>query len=82
MSMSEYVEQSINRDVALLGEMVLNGKEYDKIILNRAIDNLIALYGRHDRISGYGAILSAVERYVQNNSQWVYSPFGCIQKNR
>lgn len=68
ISIAESVKRSIDRDIALLGEMALNGEECDKIILNRAIDNLIALYGRHDRKSGYGAILSAVERYVENNT--------------
>ena len=71
ISMSEYVESLIKRDIARLGEAVLNGEEYDKTILNQAIDNLIALYGKHDRKTGYAAILSAVEQYVQNNTQWV-----------
>ena len=69
ISMSEYVESLIKRDIARLGEAVLNGEEYDKTILNQAIDNLIALYGKHDRKTGYAAILSAVEQYVQNNTQ-------------
>lgn len=69
ISMSEYVESLIKRDIARLGEAVLNGEEYNKTILNQAIDNLIALYGKHDRKTGYAAILSAVEQYVQNNTQ-------------
>ena len=69
ISMSEYVESLIKRDIVRLGEAVLNGEEYDKTILNQAIDNLIALYGKHDRKTGYAAILSAVEQYVQNNTQ-------------
>lgn len=69
ISMSEYVESLIKRDIARVGEAVLNGEEYDKTILNQAIDNLIALYGKHDRKTGYAAILSAVEQYVQNNTQ-------------
>ena len=69
ISMSEYVESLIKRDIARLGEAVLNGEEYDKTILNQAIDNLIARYGKHDRKTGYAAILSAVEQYVQNNTQ-------------
>lgn len=69
ISMSEYVESLIKRDIARLGEAVLNGEEYDKTILNQAIDNLIALYGKHDRKTGYAAILSAVEQYDQNNTQ-------------
>ena len=69
ISMSEYVESLIKRDITRLGEAVLNGEEYDKTILNQAIDNLIALYGKHDRKTGYAAILSAVEQYVQNNTQ-------------
>lgn len=69
ISMSEYVESLIKRDIVRLGEAVLNGEEYDKTTLNQAIDNLIALYGKHDRKTGYAAILSAVEQYVQNNTQ-------------
>ena len=69
ISMSEYVESLIKRDIARLGEAVLNGEEYDKTILNQAIDNLIALYGKHDRKTGYATILSAIEQYVQNNTQ-------------
>ena len=66
MDMSEYMQQLIRKDIVRLANMLVQGQEYDKIVLNRAIDNLIALYGRHDRKSGYKEILSAVERYAHD----------------
>ena len=67
MDMSEYMKQLIRKDIVRLANMLVQGQEYDKIVLNRAIDNLIALYGRHDRKSGYKEILSAVERYAHDH---------------
>ena len=66
MSMSEYMEHLIEKDIIHLAKMKLQGHEYDKTILNRAIDNVIALYGGNDRKTWFKEILSVVENYSQN----------------
>ena len=66
MNMSEYMEHLIEKDIIHLAKMKLQGHEYDKTILNRAIDNVIALYGGNDRKTWFKEILSVVENYSQN----------------
>ena len=67
MSMSEYVERVIANNIARLANMKHQGKELDKTILNSTIDNIIALYGVHDRKSAYKIIMEGMEAMIANN---------------
>ena len=61
MDMSEYMEQIINKNILHLAEMKQKGKEIDKEILNRTIDNFMALHGWFDRKSVYKEIMELIE---------------------
>lgn len=63
VSMSKYMEQIIFKNIRRLAEMQQKGKEYDKGILNKTIDDYIALYGLHDRKSAYKEIIQTIEEY-------------------
>ena len=67
MTMSEYMGSLIEKDIIHLANMQLQGRDYDKTILNRAIDNLIALYGDNDRKSWYKILISTIEKYTHSN---------------
>ena len=67
LTMSEYMGSLIEKDIIHLANMQLQGRDYDKTILNRAIDNLIALYGDNDRKSWYKILISTIEKYTHSN---------------
>ena len=68
MDMSEYMELVIAKNICRLAEMKQQDKELDKNILNGTIDNIIALYGHHDRKSAYRLIMESIETMIANNT--------------
>jgi hypothetical protein len=68
MDMSEYMELVIAKNICRLAEMKQQDKELDKNILNGTIDNIIALYGHHDRKSAYRLIMVSIEKMIANNT--------------
>jgi hypothetical protein len=68
MSMSEYLKQVINKGIIRLADMKLQGKEYDKQLLNGTIDNMIYYDYHFDRSSAYAAIMKSIEQYNSKRS--------------
>lgn len=68
MSMSEYLKQVINKGIIRLADMKLQGKEYDKQLLNGTIDNMIYYDYHFDRSSAYTAIVKSIEQYNSKRS--------------
>ena len=68
MSMSEYLKQVINKGIIRLADMKLQGKEYDKQLLNGTIDNMIYYDYHFDRSSAYAAIVKSIEQYNSKRS--------------
>lgn len=68
MDMSEYMELVIAKNICRLADMKQQDKELDKNILNGTIDNIIALYGHHDRKSAYRLIMASIEKMIANNT--------------
>ena len=60
--MSSYMERVIVKCIGQLAEMQQNGQALDKDILNGTINNIIALYGRHDNKSAYRLIMQMIEK--------------------
>ena len=68
MSMSEYLKQVINKGIIRLADMKLQGKEYDKQLLNGTIDNMIYYDYHFDRSSAYAAIMNSIQQYNSKRS--------------
>lgn len=67
MSMSEYVERVISKNLSRLAAMKRKGKDFDKILLNSTIDNVIALYGHKDRSSAYKAVMTTIDEFIKHD---------------
>ena len=68
MDMSDYLKLVINKSIIRLADMKLQGKEYDKQLLNGTIDNMIYYDYHFDRSSAYAAIMKSIEQYNSNRS--------------
>ena len=67
MSMSEYMERVISKNLSKLADMKRKGKDFDKILLNSTIDNVIALYGHKDRSSAYKAVMTTIDEFIKHD---------------
>ena len=67
MSMSEYMERVISKNLSKLADMKRKGKDFDKILLNSTIDNVIALYGHKDRSSAYKAVMTTIDKFIKHD---------------